>query len=115
MNGKKWLVILLAVVLVAAAVFLSRYFVKPVIAPTVTGGNQQQSAADGEKMPPDELWGKLSVSDNMEKGNLMLEMDSGRTVYLNTTRDFSGLVGKQVRVKISGDQTSFSLLDIKEK
>lgn len=36
------------------------------------------------------------------------------TVYLRTSRDFSGLVGKHVIVSIAGSLDNFVLLDIEE-
>jgi hypothetical protein len=45
----------------------------------------------------------------------LLLKDSDKVIYLNTSRDFSSLTGKQVIVTIDGSQDDFRLVDIKAK
>ncbi|MDP2933708.1 MAG: hypothetical protein Q8N81_06290, partial [bacterium] len=61
-----------------------------------------------------QLVGELKKTDDIESGNLML-ITTDKKLYLNTTRDFNSLVGKQVVVTIDGDSQNFRLIDIKEK
>ncbi len=61
---------------------------------------------------PDSVWqGILKSSDNSARGNYMLILDKS-LVYINTSRDYSALVGKQVNVRYSGSLESFKLEDI---
>lgn len=55
--------------------------------------------------------GTLKASDNAKKGNLLLVTDKN-TVYISTSRDFSDLVGKKVKVTYQGTLDSFQLGDI---
>jgi PBP1b-binding outer membrane lipoprotein LpoB len=55
--------------------------------------------------------GVLKTSDNSVRGNYMLILDKS-LVYINTQRDYSALVGKQVNVKYSGSLENFKLEDI---
>jgi hypothetical protein len=65
---------------------------------------------------PNALVGELMASNDKKKGNLMIKLDgTGRIIYLNTSRDFSSLIGKHVQVSIEGSTDDFRLLDIKEK
>jgi hypothetical protein len=65
---------------------------------------------------PNALVGELLASDDKKKGNLRIRLaDSGRIIYLNTSRDFTALIGKQVQASIEGSIDDFRLLDIKEK
>lgn len=58
------------------------------------------------------VWvGTLRLSDNPAKGNLMLTAED-HNLYLRTSRDFSALVGKKVKVSYSGSLDKFTLLDI---
>jgi hypothetical protein len=88
-----------------------------------TGGSsnssQNQQGGNGDtavEEVPNALEGELRVSTDKRRGNLMLLMnDSDRIIYLNTSRDFSALVGKQVSVSIEGSLDDFRLIDIKAK
>src|SRR3989338_1621408 len=61
------------------------------------------------------LSGVLRTSNDKSRGNLMLEVDdSDRIVYLTTSKDYSSLVGKSVKVDIEGDVNSFSIINISE-
>jgi|GEM_PF-3931907 len=65
---------------------------------------------------PNALEGELKASNDRKRGNLMLLLnDSDRIIYLNTSRDFGSLVGKQVTVTIEGSLDDFVLQDIKVK
>lgn len=59
------------------------------------------------------LEGTLRNSDNTKKGNLMLVMEN-RTLYISTSRDFSALIGKKVKVTYEGTPEDFHLGDIVE-
>ncbi|MBX4188232.1 MAG: hypothetical protein KW793_03820 [Candidatus Doudnabacteria bacterium] len=62
---------------------------------------------------PNALEGELKQSNDKRRGNLMLLLnDSDRIIYLNTSRDFSPLIGKQVSVSIEGSLDDFRLVDI---
>ncbi len=84
-----------------------------VTSPAETGNaNQTQPAAAGNQTPSGDVWqGILKVSDNPKKGNLMLVMEK-TTVYINTSRDYSDLIGRQVNVSYEGTVDSFQLGDI---
>ncbi|MBI3232394.1 MAG: hypothetical protein HYZ51_04955 [Candidatus Doudnabacteria bacterium] len=58
--------------------------------------------------------GVLHISDNLKRGNLMLKTSS-HVIYLFTSRDYSSLFGKQVKVEIEGGLDNFKLVDIKAK
>jgi hypothetical protein len=78
----------------------------PSSAPSATGQNTGTSTATGS------TWqGTLQKSDNSAKGNYMLSVNS-HIIYLNTSRDYSALVGKPVNVTYNGTLTSFGLVDI---
>ena len=69
-------------------------------------------SAPASTAPSGSTWqATLMVSNNTTKGNYMITV-SGHTVYLNTSRDYSALVGKPVNVIYTGDINSFSLQDI---
>src|SRR3989344_8026198 len=65
------------------------------------------------KQSVDTLEGVLWLSDNETKGNLML-VTADTTIYVRTSRDFSGLVGRHVVVSVNGTLENFSLLNIEE-
>jgi FKBP-type peptidyl-prolyl cis-trans isomerase len=61
------------------------------------------------------IWeGKLQLSNNTQKGNLMIEVD-GHLVYVRTGRDYSTLVGKDVKVTYQGTLENFVLEKIEAK
>ena len=80
--------------------------------------------AEGEIAQPSEnqagenqgnAWeGSLKLSDNPAKGNLLL-MTKDRVIYIRTSRDYSALVDKEVKVTYEGTLESFRLGDIVEK
>jgi ribosome maturation factor RimP len=55
--------------------------------------------------------GTLSVSDNADRGNLMIESSSGK-IYIATKRDFSALIGKEVSLQAEGTLNSFVFLGL---
>ncbi|MBI2607473.1 MAG: hypothetical protein HYW51_01480 [Candidatus Doudnabacteria bacterium] len=57
------------------------------------------------------LRGILLQSDDLRQGNLLLVRLEG-DVYLNTTRDYSGLINKEVVVTVDGTLEKFRLIDI---
>ena len=68
-----------------------------------------------EELPEGNVWyGMLRQSNDPKRGNLMLELnDSDRTIYINSARDWSSLIDKEVAVHFEGDENGFSLIDIK--
>ena len=58
--------------------------------------------------------GMLKLSDNPQKGNLML-LTTDKKIYIRTNRDFSALVDKVVLVTYEGTSDAFRLGDIVEK
>jgi FKBP-type peptidyl-prolyl cis-trans isomerase len=76
------------------------------IKPTGSTSNNSETA---------KIWeGKLQLSNNTQKGNLMLEVD-GHLVYVRTGRDYSALVGKDVKVTYRGTLENFVLEKIEAK
>lgn len=57
--------------------------------------------------------GKLRLSDDVSKGNLLLE-SQGRKIYVSTRRDFSSFLEKEVTLDAQGDISSFAFLGFKE-
>ena len=110
--------ILLFLVLVAVGLGVW-FFVRPEKSEAPTNENAQQSQQQGNgnavvEEVPNALQGELQASNDKRRGNLMLLLkDSDRVIYLNTSRDFSSLIGKQVLVSIEGSLDDFRLLDIK--
>ncbi len=71
--------------------------------------------ADKEPAQDENTWtGTLKLSDNQKKGTLMLVMEK-QTIYINTSRDYSQLIGKNVKVTYEGTLDSFVLGDIVQK
>jgi hypothetical protein len=66
---------------------------------------------DTTQSKPEELTGLLKLSDNTQRGNLMLETTKEK-IYLFTGRDYSKLLNTQVVLKINGTLENFSLIDI---
>jgi len=57
--------------------------------------------------------GTLRTSDDTSKGNLMIESDQGK-VYIQTARDFSALLDKDVTLNAEGTLQSFTFLGLAE-
>jgi len=76
-------------------------------AQTTTNKSATQSPSSSAK-----TWtGILQDSNNAKKGQYMISIQ-GHTIYINTSRDYSSLVGKQVNVGYQGTTDSFVLGDI---
>src|SRR5690606_30800429 len=109
-------------VLLAAAVALGAWWQSGREQAELQEQEAQETTASGQSQDvvieevPNALEGELLVSTDRRRGNLMLLLeDSDRIIYLNTSRDFSQLVGKQVSVIIEGSLDDFRLIDIQEK
>lgn len=88
--------------------------------------NEFKPPTDFPPFPPSlsEPEGVLRISDDPSKGNLMLQLDQPigfidsnskvEMTYIRTSRDYSTLIGKRVRVilKDGGDPLDFVLDDI---
>jgi|GEM_PF-2049121 len=73
---------------------------------------QEQDAPQAELPENNNIWqGTLRISDNLKKGNLLLET-SDRTIYIYTSRDYSNLLDKKVKVNYQGTLDNFVLGDI---
>ncbi len=116
---KKMLLLVPVIMLLAAGCNSSS---KPAVEENYTPSTQEPSdnntntdttpAQSNANTPTGNTWqGTLQKSDNSVKGNYMMTVD-GHAIYLNTSRDYSALVGKPVTVKYSGTLTSFGLVDI---
>jgi hypothetical protein len=81
---------------------------------TPSPSTQQNSGSTNAGQPSNTWTGTLRASDNKAKGNLMIMVD-GHNLYINTSRDFSGLVGKEVNVSYTGTLDSFTLVNISAK
>lgn len=58
--------------------------------------------------------GTLKLSDNLQKGNLML-LTTDKKIYIHTSRDFNSLLDKRVVVTYEGTSDAFRLGDITEE
>lgn len=74
----------------------------------------QKNSAGGNPAAASGLEGVLKISDNLKRGNLMVVM-AERVVYLFTSRDYSKLLNKEVKVVIDGTLENFRLVDIVAK
>lgn len=85
--------------------------------PAPQSQSQEESEDDMEQQESDleNTWeGVLKLSDNSKKGNLMLVMGK-QVIYINTSRDYSSLLEKEVRVIYDGTLENFRLGDIISK
>lgn len=116
MNTKylRWVVIIIIVLFLLFLLFWKDTSNKEVNAPSSNNSQNSGSGQDGTQNA-NELIGVLKVSDDMEKGNMMLVPSEGNIIYLNTTRDFNALIGKEVKVTIDGNLKNFQLVDIVAK
>ena len=78
---------------------------------SLTGNDTVKTAANEERV--NMLEGTLWPSDDETKGNLMLA-NSAATIYIKSSRDFSGLVGKYVIASVDGTLDNFVLINIEE-
>ena len=108
------------VILIIAGFFLFRTTpINDNVSPPQDGqsADQPQDKAEDESLGNTQLGmmeGVLKISDNLKKGNLML-VGSDRTTYVFTSRDYSSLLDKEVRLEIEGDLDNFILIDIVAK
>jgi hypothetical protein len=102
-------------VLIGAIAAVAYYYKKP--------DDKKQTADDKELLgtQPNNItdtiagnaWtGTLKKSDISTKGNLMLVFPDQSKVYIQTSRDFSNLIDKEVVVEIKGSKESFQLIEI---
>jgi hypothetical protein len=77
--------------------------------PTTTGTNGNNSMDKGSPWQA-----TLMASDNNTKGKYMITVNN-HTVYINTSRDYSQLLGKDVNVSYLGTMDSFILGNITAK
>lgn len=84
--------------------------------------SDEQASEDGDAMEEHDAMegegnvsarGTLRASDDATKGNLMLESDQGK-IYVQTSRDFRGFIGKEVTLQAEGALDSFTFLGFKE-
>ena len=112
--GKKLTAILAVVVVAIVVVWLnSRSEEEPLMLDLETPGNESDQQADFSNQPIETLEGLLELSDDSSRGNLML-ITADAVIYINTSRDFSSLVGKKVVVSVDGNLENFTLLSIEE-
>lgn len=101
-----------AIIIIVAGV---QYFknLKPANETQNQNAQQEQNQKNGAAVPAaaSGLEGVLKISDNLKRGNLMVVM-SERVVYLFTSRDYSKLLNKEVKVVIDGTLENFRLVDI---
>ncbi len=71
--------------------------------------NSNQSTASGNVSAN----GTLRLSDNTAKGNYVIDSNRGK-VYIQTKRNFSNLVDKQVTLQAEGTLSSFTFLGFAE-
>jgi hypothetical protein len=118
MKSKTLIAVVVVVLIAAGAWYFTRQAKAPesdqkMVPPT------QQTGKDGDTVVeevPNALEGELQASNDKRRGNLMLLLkDSDRIIYLNTSRDFSQFIGKDVAVSIEGSLDDFRLLDIQER
>lgn len=119
--NKKNLYILLALAAVIILGFVWRYESK---APETnqqsqtennSGNSNPETTINQSKESQIKVWeGTLQTSNNPAKGNLMLKTDK-TVIYINTSRDYSELIGKAVLVNYEGNLDSFVLGDIVAK
>lgn len=83
--------------------------------PNKPGSENSQETSDANPQAEEgQLSGTLKISDNLKRGNLML-VTKDRVIYLFTSRDYSALVNKEVKIKINGTLENFRLIDILPK
>jgi hypothetical protein len=123
--------IIIAAVLFVVGVFVNRYFIQDVgrgpesqQRPPVSQEPPAQQPQPGQSRPQNEksyeengnVWvGILRESDRPSRGNLFLEFSENDGLYINTSRDYSHLIGEKVGVFYQGDRSSFRLLDIEAR
>ncbi len=113
-KNPRWQAAALIVVIIIIGWFVLKKPGQKAIAPTTNNNNQQTQNEEQAAIisPETKTWeGILKLSNNPQKGNLMLETKE-QTIYIKTARDFSQLAGKEVTVSYEGTLESFVLGDI---
>lgn len=116
-------VVLVIVVIIVGGIFIAKNHhntsnnytnntVQPTGSQTMAANAKPSPSPTPATMMHNSTWqGTLEQSNDSAKGNLML-VTTGHTIYLNTSKDYSALVGKAVTVTYSGTLASFSLENI---
>ncbi len=105
------------VLIIAAIVYYRHKGTKTQAEPQSSDAAQSEQAAAAAQPASagGSYWeGTLQLSNNPNKGNLMLTTATS-TIYISTSRDFSDLIGKQVKITYQGTTSSFELGDITAK
>lgn len=107
-------VVAIIIVIAAGAQYFKNQ--KPANETQNQNARQEQNQKNGAAIPAaaSGLEGVLKISDNLKRGNLMIAMKE-RVVYLFTSRDYSKLLNKEVKVVIDGTLENFRLVDIVAK
>src|SRR3989344_7033210 len=116
MTRKNIIYIVVTVLVVLILIWLSRGSDKQIPELESLFKNEENTKVENGtiiKKPDNMLEGILWSSDNIAKGNLML-VTGDATIYINTSRNFSELTGKNVVVTIDGAPDNFTLLNIEE-
>jgi hypothetical protein len=110
-----YIVLVIALVVIIGAIWHSRAKApKSQVVPQDLNQNRAQQPQPAQPGSGNFWEGTLKITDNPTKGNLMLATATA-SIYINTRRDYSSLVGKQVRISYDGTMQSFRLGDIVEK
>lgn len=115
---KKYAIWAVAVLVIAAAWLIGGKLGRQQTEQPAQDDNQQtQVKNDDLETVGGKVWfGELEKSDDAKRGNLMLVWDEAKPpVYINTSRDFNQLIGREVEVTYEGNTQQFRLLDIKAK
>jgi len=105
------------VILIIAGFFLFRTTpINDNVSPPQDGQSADQPQDKTEDEPGENtslriMEGIIKISDDLKKGNLML-VSPDRTTYIFTSRDYSNLLDKEVKLEIEGDLENFTLIDI---
>lgn len=113
MKKKNLLYVILALVVVGGLIWFdakNRAEAPELIqSPEATPETGDNGSADSSSVE-----GTLWASDNSARGNLMI-VNGSTVVYINTSRDFSSLIGKEVVATIDGSLDNFTLVNIEAK
>ena len=82
---------------------------------TIQEGDNNQITTPNDTVPTGNVSakGRLLVSDNAARGNLMMDSDQGK-IYISTRRDFSDWIGKEATLLADGTINSFTFIDFQE-
>jgi len=120
LTKQQYITIGVVIVLIAAGIFLwqgkSKKDKPDTEATPISSSWETDQGDGGQTITPvgNVLEGTLNLSDNKSRGNLMLK-NASTTVYIYTSRDYSNLVGKEVKVIYDGTLDDFRLGDIVAK